>query len=60
MTERKRFKLHEVRAATGCAIAEGKAEIVVPDKGVLLMTWHPLSRLAPNTEGDGFLLELEE
>lgn len=56
--ERRTFRLHEVRAAIGCAIAEGKA-LVVADRHVLVITAHPISRLAPNVEGDGFALEDE-
>ena len=56
MTARKRHKLHEIRVAAVAAMHDGKSEVYVEGKGVLLISWHPLSRLAPNVAGDGFAL----
>lgn len=52
---RRTFPLSQIRVAAGCAIAEGKA-IVTADAGVIVLTYHPLSRIAPRVEGDGFAL----
>jgi hypothetical protein len=56
---RRTFPLSQIRVAAGQALAEGKA-IVVADRHVLVITAHPLSRLAPNVEGDGFALTDDE
>jgi hypothetical protein len=53
------FKLHEIRVAAGCAIADGKA-LVRTDSGFLLMTFHPRSRIAPNVAGDGWALDADD
>lgn len=52
---RRTFSLSQIRVAAGCAIAEGKA-LVTCDGGVITLAFHPLSRIAPNVEGDGFAL----
>ena len=52
---RRTFPLSQIRVAAGCAIAEGKS-IVTTDGGVIVLSYHPLSRVAPNVEGDGFAL----
>lgn len=56
---RRTFPLSQIRVASGCAIAEGKA-IVTTDEGVLVLTYHPLARISPNVEGDGFPLEADD
>lgn len=56
---RRTFPLSQIRVAAGCAIAEGKA-IVTTDGGVIVLSYHPLSRIAPNVEGDGFPLEADD
>lgn len=53
--ERKVWPLSQIRVAAGQCIAEGKA-IVTCDGGVITMAYHPISRIAPNVEGDGFAL----
>ena len=52
---RRTFPLSQIRVAAGQAIAEGKS-IVTTDGGVIVLSYHPLSRVAPNVEGDGFAL----
>lgn len=52
------YPLSQIRVAAGQAIAEGKA-IVTTDNGVLVLSYHPLHRIAPSVEGDGFPLESE-
>jgi hypothetical protein len=56
---RKSWPLSSIRIAAGQAIAEGKA-IVTCDQGVLVLAYHPLSRIAPSVEGDGFDLATED
>jgi hypothetical protein len=57
---RRTFPLSQIRVAAGCAIAEGKS-IVTTDGGVIVMSFHPLARIAPNVEGgDGFPLEADD
>lgn len=56
--ERKTWPLSQIRVAAGQAIAEGKS-IVRTDEGVLVISYHPLSRVAPNVEGDGWPLDDE-
>ena len=52
---RRTFPLSQIRVAAGQAIAEGKS-IVTTDGGVIVLSYHPLSRVAPNVDGDGFPL----
>jgi hypothetical protein len=55
----KTFPLSQVRVAAGCCIADGKA-IVVTDGGVIVMAYHPRSRIAPNVAGDGWALDADD
>jgi hypothetical protein len=55
---RRTFPLSQIRVAAGQAIAEGKS-IVTTDSGVLVLSYHPLSRVAPNAEGDGWPLDFD-
>jgi hypothetical protein len=56
---RRTFPLSQIRVAAGQAIAEGKS-IVTCDQGVIVLAYHPLSRIAPNVDGDGFDLATED
>ena len=56
---RQTFPLSRIHVAAGCAITEGKA-LVTTAEGVLVLSYHPLSRIAPNVEGDGFDLATED
>lgn len=56
---RRTFPISQIRVAAGCAIAEGKA-VVVADQHVLVITAHPITRIAPNVEGDGWMLDADD
>lgn len=55
----RQFPLSAVKVAAGCAIAEGKA-LVIADHHILVITAHPISRIAPNADGDGWPLDDED
>lgn len=56
---RETFPLSRIHVAAGAAIANGKS-VVRCDSGVLVLSYHPLSRIAPNVENDGFALSDDE
>ena len=55
----KAWPLSSIHVAAGQAISEGKA-LVRCDSGVIVLSFHPLSRIAPNVDGDGFALDADD
>lgn len=54
----KTFGLHQAKVACEVAIREGKA-LVTTATHALVISAHPLSRIAPNVEGDGWPLAFD-